>query len=389
MANGMTITEAGRELLTLALKGKELHFSRGAVGDGLLSSDSEIYTLSGLKNERKSLPIQSMRTSRTGTCEIVLNITNTGQTTGFWLREYGLFAQHPDTGQEILYAYCNKGTEAGYLEGYDGANPISFGLTLITVIDQAPNITATITVENNYVTVRNLETRIYDLFSDSSDIAGVWIYGQNTSGRLSPVSWSTFKQLLWGITDVGALNSRIERLEDNLGDILLQLEMQSIYPDYSHYIIEDFKDPDQIDTFSCKITGIIAGDDSIDCNTASGIYPGSWYTVTDGINAENVQVKSVNIENGIQRIILAEPINNTYTLENCKMYRSSAGITTQGASGSGVRKAIYWRPDLVWQGFSANSAQTAIIDMSTGNSRSYSLSGRCAVTGQGTLTLSF
>ena len=52
--------------------------------------------------------------------------------------------------------------------------------------------------------------------------------------------------------------------------------------------------------------------------------PGSLYTITDGINSEIVQVQSINLENGIQRVILSDTIKNTYILDNTQIYRTSA-----------------------------------------------------------------
>lgn len=142
MSNGMILTNAGREALTLALAGQELHFTRGAIGDGQEPENPE--ELTGLVHECINCPIQSLTTADTGIVEAVLQVSNIDRSSGLWLREFGLFAYHPETHSEILYAYCNKGNSAGYLEGYDGNNPVTFSLRIITVIDQAQNITVTL-----------------------------------------------------------------------------------------------------------------------------------------------------------------------------------------------------------------------------------------------------
>lgn len=383
----MIITHAGLELLGKALTGKELHFTRAFVGDGQLDGKTP-YEIVTLISPRKELPIQSIRTSATGTCEVVLEVSNRGQETGYWLREYGLYARDPDTQNEVLYSYCNKGDEAGYIEGFDGINPIDFSLTLVTVIDQAQNVTATITTNNSYVTVTRLESRVQDIYASSSDIAGVWTYGQNTEGRISPQTWQDFKLALFGVTDIESLNHRLERLEDNVAQTLLMLEMRDIYPEYTHYIIEDFKKTDQADTFTCKITSLITGDDSLDCSPIDGILPGGWYTVTDGIFSERVQVHSVSLENGIQRIILTKPIENTYSLENARLFRTSANITAGGATGSPARKSLLWMPGVVWSGQEANTLQTTEADFNLQNTHAFTLEGNASLTTSGGLTLS-
>lgn len=140
--SGMILTDKGREILLEAIAGENLHFTRGAVGDGAEPQTPE--ALTELVNERLSLTIHRIRAKDNGTCEVVMEIDNTSLQSGMWLREFGLFATDPDTDEETLYAYCNKGNYAGYLEGYDGHNPITFTLKIITVVDNAENITVDI-----------------------------------------------------------------------------------------------------------------------------------------------------------------------------------------------------------------------------------------------------
>lgn len=370
MSNGMTITKVGRQALTKALTGKELHFTRAVIGDGKLGTKNP-YDLTALISPKQYLAIQSMRITGTGTCETVFDVTNQGLKTGFWVREYGLLANDPDTGNEILYAYTNKGDECGYLEAQSGTNLINFSLTLMSVVDQAPNVTATISTTNNYVTISRLEGRIEDLYASDNNISGVWTYGKDSQKRFTPTTWQNFKLSLLGVTDIQSLNARLETVETNLARTLLALETKGLYPDCTHYLIEDFKNTTQCDTFTCNITSIITGDDSIDCEPVAGIWPGSWYTVTDGINSENVQVSTVNIENGIQRIILVEPIKNTYILNSCRMFRTNAIIANDKASGSIARNVINWYPLYTWTGAPSSGEATQMLTFSTGNANNF------------------
>lgn len=386
MSEGMIITTAGRNLLALALTGKELHFTRAAVGDGQLGSRSAL-GLTGLISQKRELAIQSMRVSATGTAEVVLEVSNKGVTQGFWLREYGLFARNPDTGAEVLYAYCNKGNEAGYLEAESGGSLINFVLTVITVIDQAKNITATISTTNNYVTISRLEGRIDDLFAKTERLGGFWTYTTSADQRLRPVEFSEVKSAILGVTDIASLNSRVERLEDTMAQTLLELEMREIYPGYNHYIIEDFKNPDQIDSYNCRVTSVVAGDDSIDCEPLDGMLPGSWYTLSDGMVSEAVLVQSINLENGVQRVILNEPVRNTYYLNSARLYRTSANITELGARGSGGVQVLTWQPNFSWQGQGMSSAGSTELNTVTGNGAAFMMSGDMVLNASGMMTL--
>ena len=104
MAEGMRITKAGRNLLAKALTGKELHFTRAFAGDGVLTSEI-ISDMTALISPKRELPIQSIEIPEgVGVCEIILEMNNADLSNGFFLREYGLFAQDPDTEEEILYS---------------------------------------------------------------------------------------------------------------------------------------------------------------------------------------------------------------------------------------------------------------------------------------------
>ena len=54
--SGMILTDKGREILLKAIAGENLHFTRGAVGDGAEPQNPE--ELTALVNERLSLTIQ-------------------------------------------------------------------------------------------------------------------------------------------------------------------------------------------------------------------------------------------------------------------------------------------------------------------------------------------
>lgn len=373
----MILTTAGRNLLAKALTGKTLSFTKAMCGNGRLGTKDPL-TLTNLISPKRELPIQSMNTSSTGTAEVVVEMTNKNLTAGFFVYEYGLFARDPDTQNEILYSYTYT-DNAGYLEGDNGVDLISYTLSLITVIDQAPNIQATITTANNYVTVSKLDSRIQDLFADSSAIKGFWTYAQNDTQRLRPVSLQSVRNSLIGTYDIDSLSAKLERLEDTVAQTLLELEVSNVYPGYSHFIIEDFKEINQLDMYECNVTSVVAGDDSIDCDPIDGMLPLSWYTLSDGINSELVQVESINLENGIQRVILTDTVKNTYTLENAKLCRTNVRFSDGNVISTSDSRVQEWTPDLIWRGLSGNEAREIKPELSVSDSDSVSLTGNAAV----------
>ena len=384
----MLLTTQGRNLLALALTGKPLVFSRAYCGDGTLPPGQDTTSLTALISPKRELPIQSINTLQgIGTCEVVLEMSNKNLTQGFFVREYGLFAIHPDTQQEILYAYRNSGDNSGYLEGDNGIDIISYTLSIVTVIDQAPNVSAILSSSHQYVTITKLDSRISSLFGQYLPPKGFWCFGQDNEQLMRPATLQQTRQALWGDVDILSYNSRIERLEDAVNQTMLKLELLSDYPGYSHYTAEDFKNVNQIDLFKADITSIIAGDDSIDVSPIEGMLPGSIYTITDGINSERVQVQSINLENGIQRIILADTIKNTYILENTQIFRTSAHINNEVAAGPNARTKISWQPDLLWQGTGEQEGFSVALDTSVNNQKAFTLSGSISLNSSGLAVL--
>ena len=384
---GMNITNNGRNLLAKALTGKKLEFSRVAVGDGTLTSQN-VLTLNNLISYKKNLPIvQLNKTQSIGTAEVICEMNNSDLATGFWVREFGLFAKDPDTNQEMLYSYRNVGNEASYFPGAGGVDAIYYILTLVTVIDQAQNVTATIVNGNNYVTHTNLDARLDSLFGAYRNTLGFWTYSENNEKVLRPLTVSQIKNLLLGEYDIDSINAHIRALEDALAQVLMSIEATNLYPDYNNFICEDFNNTNELDLYKCKVTSIVAGDDSIDCEQIAGILPGSFYMITDGVSQELIQVESISRENNIQRIILAERVKNTYHLNTCMLYRTSAEILDGAAKGASPRQSQTWQAGITWQGIGANTSYTIELDSSINNESAFEIDGDGTINSDGRITL--
>ena len=386
MSEGMILTYAGRNLLAKALTGKPLVFTRAFTGTGDLGN-RDPYTLTDLIARRLELPVTAMRTSSTGTAEVTVEISNSKLTSGFFMKEYGLFARDPDNQSEVLYSYCNKGDKSGYLEGFDGTNPISVTLSFITVIDQAKNITANITNSYSYVTSTTLDSRIESLFAPHDKPAGFYSFNANDTRRLRPTTLADAKKAIIGTTDIHTLIDRIERLEDAINQISLAVNIQEIYPGASHYMAEDFIDPDTIDLYAAQVTSVVAGDDSIDCLPVDGLIPGSVYLLTDGTLSEFVQVESISVENGILRVILYERVNNTYNLPNTKLIRTTADISPGNAYGASSNHMVAWIPGITWKGLAASGSFSVILDSTVSNIKAWDFSGNAVIDSSGAVTL--
>ena len=114
-----TLTVVGLNLLAECMTGKELHFTRVVLGDGSIPDHSSTYIkdMTAMVHEVMSLPIVSKRVTGDGTMIMNTKLNNKDLLTGFIARETGIFAEDPDTHEEILYAYRNTGDYSGYFCG--------------------------------------------------------------------------------------------------------------------------------------------------------------------------------------------------------------------------------------------------------------------------------
>ncbi len=149
MANfpGLVLTQAGRNLQAKAQIGAPLTFSRVALGDGTSNAPD---SMGALDNERLSLSIQEFEVVGDGTSRMRVIMTNEALENGFFVRELGVFAEDPDTGEEQLYSYSNAGDQPDFLPAGGGATLVENVFDLYTVVGNAQNVTAKI---NDYITI--------------------------------------------------------------------------------------------------------------------------------------------------------------------------------------------------------------------------------------------
>ena len=105
-------TNAADELISKVLNGKTLNFTRMAVGDGFSYDLNIAKGFTTLVNEVLSLDITKKETLSAKSIKITSAFKNTDAQKEFYYREVGLYAQDPDTGEEVLYAYGNRNDTA-------------------------------------------------------------------------------------------------------------------------------------------------------------------------------------------------------------------------------------------------------------------------------------
>ena len=170
--NGFILTEKGRELLAKGLAGETITFTKMAIGDGTsLTSERE---RTALVNQITTLPILNINAKGNGTCEISALLTNKSVTTGFYIKELGIFA-HGNDNVEILYAY-NISTSPDFVPPFSANNVVEIEYVDTIIVDQVANITAVIDPSITYITKKYADEN-YLVSSRLAEILGLQFGG--------------------------------------------------------------------------------------------------------------------------------------------------------------------------------------------------------------------
>lgn len=170
--NGFILTEKGRELLAKGLAGETITFTKMAIGDGIsLTSERE---RTELVNQITTLPILNINAKKNGTCEINALLTNKSVTTGFYIKELGIFA-HGNDNVEILYAY-NTSTSPDFVPPFSANNVVEIEYVDTIIVDQVANVTAVIDPSITYITKKYADEN-YLVSSRLAEILGLQFGG--------------------------------------------------------------------------------------------------------------------------------------------------------------------------------------------------------------------
>ena len=152
MVRSPQLTYKGLDLLAKGQLGNTIHFTRVLMGDGEIGESQDIRQLEGLVSPKLELPIKDMTITGVGTVVMEAELKNNKLQYGFFAKEIGIFAKDGEDGEEILYSYRNTGADSEYIPAGGGSEVWNLLYDVITVIDQAENVTAEINGDVAYVT---------------------------------------------------------------------------------------------------------------------------------------------------------------------------------------------------------------------------------------------
>ena len=150
------LTNAGARILSSAQMGEDIIFTKMKIGDGNITTQ-DTANLTDLINPIENLDIENYEIISNDDNSVVLKFTSFVKQaeSSYYFRELGLFAIDPETNQEILYAYVNKGDNPTYIPQNSTNVAVKELASIIVAVSNKLNII--VNSDNNRISVLSRE----------------------------------------------------------------------------------------------------------------------------------------------------------------------------------------------------------------------------------------
>ena len=155
IATAPVLTESGMSLLTRAVSGEQITFTRFVVGDGQLPSGGTPQERTALVHQVLTFSITEMDNEQEGLIALTGEFDNEDVVEDFTWRELGILAKGEDN-VEILYAYSNDGANASVVRQLNTDVLTIQEVTMIIAIGEAENVTAVYSPHRQYALAEDL-----------------------------------------------------------------------------------------------------------------------------------------------------------------------------------------------------------------------------------------
>ena len=373
--NGMKLTSAGLNILSQALLGAQILFTRVGLGDGEFDYENEsVLDVKELRHWQKDLPITELKIVGNGTVVLVCKQANSDVVDGFFCKEYGVFATDPADGKEKLYSYVNFGDESSYLPNNLGPVIEDLKVGITTVIRNAENVIAVLDESFAYTAQQEFKDHINDAhphpnipnhFADVTNADHFWV--TLNDNHLHKLSVENARQILLDGSAADDADLKLLIAEKELG-----LESNVL-------IVDELNPPTELDEFTCKVVSCAKGGRLIGIDTLDGIIKGAHYWIADGVNQELIQIAGVAYGTDYYRATLEVAL--TYDYNNAKLYRTTYHDKLVD------KKYLKWIPRTVFNGVEANIERDVYADTTLFNSAAVKIEGEGYMTQTGYMTL--
>ena len=174
------LTKQGLKLQAKVDAGNAMQLTKCRLGSGMIGSGQQLEDLTELVAPVQTLPIASVTYSDDSHACIISAVTdNSTVTTGYYLREFGLYAKDPDDG-EILYAVASD-SEPDFIPAKGTSTVISQEIGVALTFANAANVTAAVNTSAT-ATISYVNTYVTNAVADLKDMTGATISRDGVHG---------------------------------------------------------------------------------------------------------------------------------------------------------------------------------------------------------------
>lgn len=164
------LTKQGLKLQAKVDAGNAMQLTKCRLGSGTIGSGQQLEDLTELVAPVQALPIASVTYSDDSHACIISAVTdNSTVTTGYYLREFGIYAKDPDDG-EILYAVASD-SEPDFIPAKGTSTVISQEIGVALTFANAANVTAAVNTSAT-ATISYVNTYVTNAVADLKDMTG-------------------------------------------------------------------------------------------------------------------------------------------------------------------------------------------------------------------------
>lgn len=174
------LTKQGLKLQAKVDAGNAMQLTKCRLGSGTIGSGQQLEDLTELVAPVQTLPIASVTYSDDSHACIISAVTdNSTVTTGYYLREFGIYAKDPDDG-EILYAVASD-SEPDFIPAKGTSTVISQEIGVALTFANAANVTATVNTSAT-ATISYVNTYVTNAVADLKDMTGATVSRDGVHG---------------------------------------------------------------------------------------------------------------------------------------------------------------------------------------------------------------
>ena len=174
------LTKQGLKLQAKVDAGNAMQLTKCRLGSGMIGSGQQLEDLTELVAPVQTLPIASVTYSDDSHACIISAVTdNSTVTTGYYLREFGLYAKDPDDG-EILYAVASD-SEPDFIPAKGTSTVISQEIGVALTFANAANVSAAVNTSAT-ATISYVNTYVTNAVADLKDMTGATISRDGVHG---------------------------------------------------------------------------------------------------------------------------------------------------------------------------------------------------------------